>query len=127
MTQIDSHIVAHLRHARASLVATGGFTVSVTGQHSPTSGYALSLNPTREKVVGPELPSIGTLLFYAYDNLDLLTDSDKYFGAWADYESGNIYLDVVTVVEDRAEALELARLYDQLAVFDLETRAEVRV
>lgn len=124
--------VVTLRHR---LGTTGGFTVPVVpGSISQfgdfvTEGFALSLNPECEQHFPATMGSVNLLsmlLDYVHRNRVSLLDPNKYFGAWLDRESDTIYLDVVTVLDDKAKALELAELHNQLAIFDLGAGEEIR-
>lgn len=48
-------------------------------------------------------------------------------GGWLDSESGLYYYDAVVVLQDREKAIEVGRLNDQLAIFDLNTMEEIRL
>ena len=122
--------VVNLRHR---LNMAGGFTVRMEGT-TPTdyveSGYALSLYPDREFTFSADAKGdtvLGLLIQYASDNRDLLSVPNNYMGAWLDTESGKVFLDVSTVVEDKAKALELAGEFGQLAVYHLDSGEEIRL
>lgn len=55
----------------------------------------------------------------------LISGSDV-FGSWRD-EGGAIHIDAVDIIEDRDVALEIARERNEIAIYDLDNREEVRV
>lgn len=97
----------------------GGFTYHAVTGAQPTTGYALSLHKDRERVVKAQDVTYANLWNYAKDNWDLLNQDGNYFGGWHDPESGNVFLDVSTVVNGSAEAAKLGKANGQLAYFDL--------
>lgn len=126
---------------------TGGFTVgfnrddlsgmgeTLTGDSTtgiadgPESGYVVSCDPDLTRVVTKAQTSgvlAATIALYLLDKGDALAAPGKYAGAWLDTETGKIHLDVVTVVDDRDKALELARTHDEIAVWHLDTATEIR-
>lgn len=108
-------------------VPDGGFSIDLTTGENVSEGYAVAIHPDREQVIPVEDVTMSSLISYALDNMDLLAKPGHVFGAWHDPESGKVYLDVSTVRTDRAEALELAREHNQLAVFDFATLSSVDV
>lgn len=81
-----------------------------------TGGYAVSIHPDEEKVLGTVTP--GDLIEYVTRHADALAREGSVFGGWKDPADGRVYLDVSTLVSNRDDALALARQHDQLAVFD---------
>jgi hypothetical protein len=109
----------------------GGFTARMNGtqpQEFVTTGYALSLHPDRECVLPTTVGSVnllGHLADFAFANRDLLGLPGHYFGAWLDREAGKIYLDVTRVESEYEEAMRLAKVNNQLAIFDLDSGTEI--
>jgi hypothetical protein len=116
---------------RLKLGSTGGFTVRMEGtrpREFVTSGYALSIYPDREHIVPAMVGSVNLLGFltrYADENSNLLSLPDHYFGAWLDRDAGKIYLDVTRVEPEYEEAMRLAKVNNQLAIFDLDSGTEI--
>jgi hypothetical protein len=126
--------LVNLRHR---LGMAGGFTVGVrTAPLTPgkfgsfvTEGFAVSLNPECEKSFPASVASVtvlGIMADYVFTYRLTLAQPDKYFGAWLDRDSDMVYLDVVTVLDDKDKALQLARDNNQLAIFDLTSGEEIR-
>lgn len=96
-------------------VPDGGFTVNAWTLHPVTGGYAVSVHPEAQRILGSVRE--GDLLEYLLTHGELAERSGNAFGGWKDPADGRIYLDVTTVVDDLDQALKLARANDQLAVY----------
>lgn len=120
-------LVQSLRQVRATLVANGGFTLDTTTGLGPLTGYALSVNPELTVILPGGWPTVGDLLGFVLDNDDILDHPDKYFGAWVDTETNQLYLDVVTVFQELEDALRHAKASGEIAIYDLFTGTEIRV
>lgn len=112
-----THILA-TRLADALTVADGGFSVDSAGR-DVTSGYAVSTRPECERTYTGTVAA-DDLQDYANEHAADLSAPGAVFGGWRDPDTGTAYLDVSTVVSNRREALTLARVHDQVAVFDLD-------
>lgn len=51
----------------------------------------------------------------------------RYFGVWTDKETGKIYFDAVTHVDDFHDAFMLGSERDEIAIWDIKNGEEVRV
>ncbi len=49
----------------------------------------------------------------------------RYLGSWVDSSDGTLYLDVVEIFQDRAEAVEAGRDRDQIAIWDAGNGCEI--
>lgn len=103
----------------------GGFTVSESG-HRPTSGFVVA-TPGAERRIPVDQLTPDTISAYRKEFAERLAQPDTYLGAWYDTESGDVFLDVSKVYEDRDEAIEYGRSSNQLAIFDLSTFTEIRL
>ena len=56
---------------------------------------------------------------YVIANFDLLGQAGHSLGGWHDPETGKVFLDVVRVLDTEAEATQVARAKDQIAIYDL--------
>jgi hypothetical protein len=99
----------------------GGFSLSITG-NTPHDGAMVSIYPQYERQLATVSES--DIAQYLFDHLDVLSLPGHYLGAWID--SGTVYLDV-SINAPLDKALDLARRYSQLAVFDLATFESVYV
>lgn len=96
-----------------------GYTVDAQTLQPVTSGYAVALAATQNNF-GPE--GLNRVVNYVAAHNDV-----NAFGGWMDRETGLYYYDATAIVNDLDVALALARENDQLAVFDLNTFAEIRL
>ena len=104
-------------------IQEGGLTYDVKNDFYPSSGFVVSINKERERIV-KELTEKEVIKYIAM-NYDYL-NSDRYcLGIWRN--EGQYYLDVVMIVEDRLEAMELAQRNEQEAIYDLENDEEIPV
>ncbi len=110
------------RLARDEL-ANGGFTLSIDGD-TPASGFAVAVYPQAERVIVN--PTAEDILHYIIDwTAVLYNDTRAHLGGWV--SDGQVYLDISAVIDDRDEALSLARENNQKAVWDLANSEEIAV
>ena len=106
---------------------TNGSTVSlIDGNMVGTKHFSVSIYPTRSVVLW-ERPTRHELFDFALANLELLLKPANALGTWFDDWNQVHVLDVVLLVSDRDAALELGLRFDQLAIFDLESRQEIPI
>jgi len=105
----------------------GGFTYNAHGDFDAVGGYALSIYPERSFAKAAKDLTKEDLADFVYANSDLLSKADNYFGAWHDPDSGQVFLDVSMVTQDKTKAHALALQHDQIAYFDLSTFQSVTV
>lgn len=96
-----------------------GYTVNARTLEPLTSGYAVAVAATQNSF-GPE--GLERVIEYADTHKEIAA-----FGGWLDEKSGLYYFDAVLICEDRADAMELARVNNQIAFFDLYSMQEVRL
>lgn len=117
-------------------VLDDGDTSSYHGK-AITSGKAVSPYPERSVVIKNlergrnERPAkvkfiTAQVRSFRKNNRDLLSQPGHALGTWYDTSTGDLWLDVVRVVETADEAATLARRHNQIAYFDLDTGQEVR-
>lgn len=53
------------------------------------------------------------------ENIDLLTDPRISIGTWYNRDDDSTYIDVIALVSDKKLAVQLAKQYNQIAIFDL--------
>jgi hypothetical protein len=94
-----------------------GLTYNVMGDIYPSTGYAVSVYPDREKIVHISDYNLATLQGYIADNVDLLSQRANCLGIWID--SDLVYLDISLVSDDLNYAVSAMREYNQIAIFDL--------
>lgn len=106
-------------------LAEGGATVSPLDPFAPapTTGYVVALAGA-ERVIPLASLTVDAVTTYVIDNAAEIAHTPGVFvGAWVN--EGQVYLDLSTVIEDKATALETGATNAQLAVFHLDTLTEV--
>ena len=93
----------------------GGITINVVTHEQPRSGYAVSLEGYETKVSANVL-GLALRQFIRYYSP---TIENYYLGAWV--EDDKVCLDITTVVDSLDEALDLARINKQRAIYHLDT------
>lgn len=112
----------------------GGFTHQPGTGASPTKGYSIAVFPDKEKIMPIDEVSPAALFDYMESNAaDFDADDRIHFGAWFNEKNeGNpdgddqVYLDMSMVIEDRDEAIKMAKQYGQLGIYDLEAGETVQ-
>lgn len=104
--------------AAIAAVNPEGFTVSFENLDPQTSGYCVALAETQNSFNVEGLERVFDVISAGRANA---------VGGWLDTESGLYYYDAVVVLQDRAKAIELGRLNNQLAIFDLNNMQEIRL
>lgn len=101
--------------------ANGGATFSL--YHGNLAGrprFAVAVYPRRAvKVAGRGIPP-ARLRAFIRANQSLLEVPRNAVGTWFSEDEGATTLDVSSTVSSREDAVELARIYDQRAIFDLQ-------
>lgn len=96
-----------------------GITISMNDGSMPAKGFSVATSKTNEFKVLPEDLTKETLKSYLLDNAETLRNEDRYLGAW--FQDGYYWFDTPVVLQDKQDALEVARQNDQEGIFDLET------
>lgn len=109
---------AHIENGGSTFDAEGN---SLVGQ----PGYAVSLYPERSSTVKDQITDDHVSDFIDR-NRDLLDkDPRNAIGTWHDTSTDTHYLDISAVLPDRDQAIDLARKYNQKAIFDLQKLEEI--
>jgi hypothetical protein len=90
-------------------------------------GYSLSIFKDREVVVPIDEFNSGHVAAYRSLNADLLARDEVYIGGWFNSKDGNVYLDCSIVCTCLGVAVTAARAADQLAIWDLSAKTEIRL
>lgn len=97
----------------------GGFSISVVSGQEVDSGYMVSIYQDREQKAYYTAITPDSLNQYIVDNLDVLVQDGVFLGGWHDPDDDSVYLDISVRKNNLGEALSLAELHNQLAVYDL--------
>lgn len=93
-------------------------TIHAKTGKQPTTGFALSIYPERERTFHRDALLISDIDAFLRRHSMLLALPDHYLGAWVD--AGTVYLDVSVVVSDESTARTMARQNGQLAYYAIE-------
>ena len=104
-----------------------GYTVNAATLQPMTSGYAVALAVTQDSFGAEGLAKVVDVIAKMQNQGEASRFDGLAFGGWYDSKSGRYYYDATVIVKDRTEALELARVNGQLAIFDLDNLEEIRL
>lgn len=124
MTNLNpTHVLA--RKALAAALVDNGFTFPLNGAPEATTGYMASWSGM-EETVSLTLTPVADVLTVIERHVYLLNAMGvNYFGGWVDGDL--LYLDASENLATHAEAVAFGREHDQLAIWDVEAGAEVRL
>jgi hypothetical protein len=110
------------RYVKKYTLWNGGGTFDNFGNtRMLTKGYAVSCNPELTRVLDMDDFTPTQIAIYFHD----MARAGKCIGTWVNDKV--VHLDVITIVEDREEALSLAREHCELAVFDFGNMRDIDV
>jgi hypothetical protein len=106
------------RELCAYIIEHGGVTYSIARGYV-SEGYSVSARPDNERLLPAFDFNADDVDAYMFDHWDELSapGTELCLGAWR--EGGEVYLDTPFVVADRAGAMSIAKLHDELAIYDL--------
>lgn len=88
-----------------------GFTVSAANLQPVKKGYAVAVADTQNSF---GLEGLANVFKYVSEHPEI-----NAFGGWYNSKNKKYYFDATVIVDDLAAALELGRINNQLAIFDL--------
>jgi hypothetical protein len=107
-----------------SIHANSGATFNLSqGNMVGTDNYAVSIYPERSEIL-PSGTDFDTLEQFMLKNEDLLNNAENSIGAWVN--GGKLYLDIVATIPDEAQAIELGKQHNQIAIWDLKNGKEIQ-
>ncbi|WP_432482574.1 hypothetical protein [Kineococcus esterisolvens] len=122
---IADHVAEVVDAATDLIFENDGCTLSLTGDDTPTRGYAVSLAGF-EEVHELDDEFIGYLVSrYIEKHREELSGLNRYFGAWID--GSRLVLDVSVIVRDFSDAVALAYQHGQQAIYNLARGEEIRM
>ncbi len=104
----------------------GGFTFRVSDASHPMCGYAVAVAghevvlPSAHELTGKDVAD------YWHSHCDAFDGPEYCLGAWFNPTANAWYLDVSRVFDDLDSAIAAGRRANQIAVYDLEGKCEVR-
>lgn len=99
----------------------GGFSVSPSGD-SPKSGFMVSVRDLYK--ISLDLIEQDEIDFAS----DIASEINGYIGGWLDVNDTNInnfYMDISVNIQDKEQALKVARENGQLAIYDIEKNESI--
>jgi hypothetical protein len=103
-----------------------GATIDIKGK-SPTKGFMVSTNPELERQIDGAA-DFKDIVVYISDNKKFLNDNpDKCIDVWFDANTKKTFLDISSRMTKLSDAINQAKTKNQLAIFDLETKTELRI
>lgn len=114
-TSYDGSFTAQRLKDLAKLCGKGGFVVSPRTGNRVASGYAVSVYPRCDRLIGGFV-SWQDLMEYLRDNWELFCRFNSVFSVSVDRATGVKRLSVCTVVKNLDRARTLARAHDQRTV-----------
>lgn len=111
-----------------SIAKTGGFSIHPVTTSSPTTGYMVSVVPESETILNSKADITGDLIGKFLDENEAKFESrpSLHVGGWIDSETGKVYLDLSERFDDIDDAIDAAEKTDQLAIWDLNEKSEIR-
>jgi hypothetical protein len=111
-----------------SLDTTKGFSIHPVTEDSPATGYMVSVVKASEVVVDSKDEVTADLISKFMDDNKSQFDARPtlHVGGWIDSDDGKIYLDLSEQFDSIDDAIDAAESTDQLAIWDLNTKAEIR-
>lgn len=85
-------------------------------------GYIVSIEGCEQKVSIEDL-TLKVITEYIDEHLNILNQSEYYFGAWID--GGTVYLDISKFSERKQDAEWLGVFENQIAIYDIENESEI--
>lgn len=104
-----------------------GYTVDAATLQPITSGHAVALAVTQDSFGADGLKKVVDVITKMRNQGGASLFDGLAFGGWYDSRSGRYHYDATVIIKDRAEALELARINGQKAIFDLDNSDEIRL
>lgn len=114
--------------AIASIAATKGFSIHPVSVTSPSTGYMVSVEPDSETVLDSEesITADAISKFMANNKSKFESRPTLHVGGWIDSRDGKVYLDLSERFEDIDDAIDSAESTNQLAIWDLNEKKEIR-
>lgn len=96
-----------------------GFTVDAATLKPVTKGYAVAVAATQNSF---GFAGLANVIQYVSEHPEI-----NAFGGWYNRENNMYYFDATIIIDDLNTAMEVGRLNDQLAIYDLANLQEIRL
>ncbi len=97
--------------AAIAIANKDGFTVNAANLQPAKSGYAVAVAETQNSF---GLEGLVNVIKYVSEHPEI-----NAFGGWYNNKNNMYYFDATVIVEDLAAAIELGRMHQQIAIYDL--------
>ena len=89
-----------------------------------TDGFAVATHPEESKVFTRKI-CMADIAGFIGDNIAALSETMAAVGTWIDRATGKTWIDVVSILRTKANAIRLGTELNQIAIFDLNNAAEI--
>lgn len=94
-----------------------GFTYSFFKETFVKEGFIVAFEDTQNS---HDFSSLDKIIEHAENNCGII-------GGWLNTEDGKYYFDSCKVIYDKAEAIEFGKAQNQIAIFDMTTKQEIKL
>lgn len=114
--------------ALESIRTTGGFSIHPITTESPTTGYMVSVVPESETILDSYegVTEEAIAKFFEQNKKQFDGRPTLHLGGWVDNSTGKVYLDLSEKFDDLDAAIDSAESTNQLAIWDLNEKKEIR-
>jgi len=114
--------------ALESIRTTGGFSIHPITTQSPTTGYMVSVVPESETILDSYegVTEEAVAKFFEQNKKQFDGRPTLHLGGWVDTNTGKVYLDLSEKFDDIDAAIDSAESTNQLAIWDLNDKKEIR-
>ena len=105
--------------ATIAMANKDGYTVNAETLQPVTSGYAVAVADTQNSF---GFEGLANVVQYVSEHPEV-----NAFGGWYNSENNMYYYDATVIVDDLDAAMELGRINNQIAIFDLANLKEIRL
>lgn len=109
------------------LIRDGGFTLDPVSGRASNTGWAVAVAPEHSLHLPSNDVSAEKIAQWQEINAARLAPPGTKIGGWLDTETGDVWLDIVKVVRSQEQAEEIGRKANQIAIFNLTDKVEVRI
>lgn len=114
------------------IVHSGGATYQLRNDPPPATpfkadAFMVAIHPDATLVIARDLFTVDTVYEYIHRHMGLLLMPRHCLGGWFNHADDMVYLDISVAVADRSEALIVARIHNQKAIYDMARREVIDV
>lgn len=102
-----------------AIMSPDGFTINKNTFEPITSGFSVAVKDTQNSF---DAAGAARVVAYAAKHPEI-----NALGGWYNSDNKKYYFDAVIVCDNLSDALELGKVNEQIAIFDLNTLTEIRL